>query len=241
MWELEFDEEDFGFKVIEFKDTICINDSCLLNQPFYTAYELTGKFPRDIDGIMGVGTKQSEEYSLIKQAVKEGLIHRAMIGLYLTEDGGEITFGDYSSDKVQGGDDSMLWINIPDLSKWAIEITEAKFGDLSIFHHSFKEAIINPGQKDIGFVDTDFIKLSNYLSQNLGFDCEDQCFSIHDCSNIDLSSHTLEMYLDEHTQTLNMKGSKLLSSVTEENEEGYKCRFNAFDSGNKMVLGNTFL
>lgn len=100
MWELEYDESDVGFKVIEFKDTICINDSCLLSHPFYVAYQQTGKLARDIDGIIGIGTKSSEEPSLLKRAVKDGLIHRAMLGLSLQEDGGELMFGDYDSQKI---------------------------------------------------------------------------------------------------------------------------------------------
>lgn len=58
----------------------------------------------------------------------------------------------------------MMWVNLPDFEKWSIEITEAKFGNLAIFHHSFKDAIIHPGKPDIGFVDSDFVKIQNYLS-----------------------------------------------------------------------------
>lgn len=36
MWDLGFDSEKFSFRVQEFQDTICFNDACLTQQPFYT-------------------------------------------------------------------------------------------------------------------------------------------------------------------------------------------------------------
>lgn len=70
MWELAYENEPFGFKVIEFTDTVCLHSTCLEKQHFYTPYEVSGKFPKGIDGLLGIGTKYSEEPSLIKEFVR---------------------------------------------------------------------------------------------------------------------------------------------------------------------------
>jgi hypothetical protein len=90
MWELSHDELDLQWKVIDFEDTICFEDSCMLSQNFYTAYEVSGtKIPhKDIDGFLGIGTKASDEKSIFKEAVRLGHLHRAMIALELKDDSG---------------------------------------------------------------------------------------------------------------------------------------------------------
>ena len=70
LWQLDYESQPFDFKVIEFTDTVCFGDSCLNKQHFYTPYEMTGKFPKKIDGLLGVGTKYSDEPSLIKELVR---------------------------------------------------------------------------------------------------------------------------------------------------------------------------
>jgi len=114
---------------------VCLHETCLKQQEFYTAYEVSGKFPHKVEGLLGIGTKYSEEPSLIKELVREALVHRAMIGLELTPNGGEVTFGDYASDKIRGGDDGMVWINNLEPTSWSFEISEAKLGGYSLFHH----------------------------------------------------------------------------------------------------------
>lgn len=78
------------------------------------------------------------------------------MGLYLTAEGGEITFGDYITEKVQGGDQNMIWVNNLEQSSWSFELSQAKLGGFDIFHHAFVQAVIHPGTPLIGFMTDDF-------------------------------------------------------------------------------------
>ena len=53
--------------------------------------------PPHVEGIYGVGTKFSDESSLLSSFAKHGLIKKALVGLALTETGGTITFGEHAS------------------------------------------------------------------------------------------------------------------------------------------------
>lgn len=84
---------------MEFQDKFCMQNNCFL-ETFYTPYEQQGDFPDDIDGLIGIGTKMSEEDSWILSAARSGLVQRALIGLSLNKTGGEITFGGYDPENV---------------------------------------------------------------------------------------------------------------------------------------------
>jgi len=84
----------------------------------------------------------------------------------------------------------------------------------------------------IGFQSEDFMKLSQYLSQNFDFICEDHCISELSCYDINLGS--LILSLEEHDRSF--KVDKVLSYYGDDG-----CIFNGFDSGDRMILGNTFL
>ena len=63
-------------------------------------------------------------------------MHRALVGLHFTDEGGEITFGDYNSDLVQGGEQNLIWFMNKEESLWSFDVTQAKLGSLEIFHNS---------------------------------------------------------------------------------------------------------
>ena len=73
-----------------------------------------------------------------------------------------------------------------------------------------------------------------HLERNFDFTCDDQhCLSETKCEDL-RALGSLVMNIEEHEKTLNVEG--LLTQVEET-----KCRFNGFDSGDRMILGNPFM
>lgn len=67
--------------MIEFNDYVWVGSETYLTKlPFYAIYEEQG-FPGDIDGILGVTTMASEEPSLVRSLVREGVIQSAVVGV----------------------------------------------------------------------------------------------------------------------------------------------------------------
>ena len=66
--------------------------------------------------------------------------------------------GDYDISKVVDGEDGIVWVGITDPLKWSIEDSGATFGDLTLVHHSFEEALIRPGTPGLGLPSEEYTK-----------------------------------------------------------------------------------
>ena len=99
----------------------------MTNQPFYTVLEQHGNAPSEVEGILGIGTKFSEEYSLLTSFAKQGLIERALVGLALSETGGAVSFGsvDY---------DINVWAPNASKDSWSVEISDLSIDEIKLMH-----------------------------------------------------------------------------------------------------------
>jgi hypothetical protein len=116
-------------------DTLHIGSMTLKNQFIADAIQISRDFKDlPIDGILGLGLSKlsktdTKKLSLVQNMVQQGLIERAVFGIYTQPAGGEIDFGGMDSSRYTG---EIKYAPVTDDIYWQTIMRKASFGDYTM-------------------------------------------------------------------------------------------------------------
>ena len=168
--------------------------------------------------------------------VDEGKIRKAMVGMYLNDnDNSHLILGDYDASFIEGGEDSLKWLETTNDTEWQIAVTSAYFGDHNLYKHSFRQAVLHSGTELLGVIMADFSSVSKIMMEKFAFSCDkNECVSKKSCDKFNMEGLDFNLTLGPDVN-VKIPGSKLLI----DKQEG--CQFALFNSGKRYIFGNVFL
>lgn len=156
--------------------------------------------------------------------------------MYLSDDdNSHLILGDYDASFVEGGEDSLQWLETTNDTEWQIAVSTAYFGDHNLYKHSFRQAVLHSGTELLGVIMADFSLVSKIMTEKFGFSCDkNECVSRKSCDSFEMKGLDFNLTLGPDVNVV-IPGSKLLIAT----QEG--CRFALFNSGKRYIFGNVFL
>ena len=177
---------------------------------------------------------------------KAGVIDRAVFGLYVSryEDmPHSIQIGDYDENLVEGGSSENLhWfpLTVDKMGwRWELDLTDATFGDKSLFMHDFKWIELNASYAGIGLTSEDFIAATDdlMLLDPASIHCDDEkCIGQKPCDSYKGLIPDLNLTISD-SFTVSVKGDDLLIPIADD----ARCQILLQNSGDFYRMGSVAL
>ena len=148
------------------------NCFCVPDQEFYAIASQTGMLSGE-EGIIGLAPIPADGDrgdSFILELKREEVIEQALFAIYISKNTNEVShsiqIGDWNRTLVADGEEMDFYSLSGDGSSWAVDVTDAKYGDQTIVSDWQEWAILDTNVAGIGLIPDHFSTVANIMTES---------------------------------------------------------------------------